>query len=260
MPFHDREDRRYLTFDIFDSLPHAVFTRRGGVSPQPWASLNVGGGIGDEPERVRRNRYLSFETLGRSRDSIYDVWQVHSAEVVIAERARDPETAYRQADAVLTDNPSVTLFMRFADCTPILLHDPVRKVVGLVHAGWQGTVKGTLKAAVEAMRGRYGTDPADLLAAIGPSIGPDHYEIGPDVIARVHEAFGQDAPGLLSRNGNGSTHFDLWAANRLWLEAAGVRRVETSALCTACHLDDWFSHRAEHGRTGRFGALIALQP
>ena len=101
MLFHNRENLRYLTFDLLEEkkITHAIFTRHGGVSPEPWASLNVGGGIGDESERVIRNRFLSFDTLGRAHDSIYDVWQVHSADVVLAKQPRDIAKPYLQADA-----------------------------------------------------------------------------------------------------------------------------------------------------------------
>ena len=96
------------------------------------------------------------------------------------------------------------------------------------------------------------------IALIHTAIGPDHYEIGDEVVARVRESFGSDAVDLLSSLNGGKFHFDLWAANRLWLEGLGVRQIETAGICTACHVDDWYSHRAEHGQTGRFGALIAL--
>jgi hypothetical protein len=155
----------------------------------------------------------------------------------------------------------VTLFMSFADCVPILLYDPLRKVVGLAHAGWQGTVNQVAARAVEAMRDCYGSSPADIWTGIGPSIGLHHYEVGPEVVEQVQRSFGADAAGLLqSFNGGGRSgvNFDLWGANRLALERAGVRHIEVSGLCTACHLEDWFSHRAEKGTTGRFGALIAL--
>jgi hypothetical protein len=127
----------------------------------------------------------------------------------------------------------------------------------LAHAGWKGTVSGTVREAVRAMHDHYGTDPSDILAAIGPSIGPDHYEVGQEVVAQVEQVFGVDSPSLLLPNGH-NRHFDLWAANRLWLEREGVKQIEVAGVCTACHPDDWFSHRAEHGCTGRFGAILAL--
>ncbi len=259
MPFHSDGEIRYYQFGLFDHGPvHAIFTRRGGLSPDPWAALNLGGTVGDDPERVRENCRRALRALDRGLDSVYDVWQVHGVEVAIAESPRPPETPHLEADAILTDRPAVTLMMRFADCVPVFLHDPVRKVVGIAHAGWMGTVRGTLRAAVEAMQTRFGSRLADIQAAIGPSIGPDHYQIGPDVATQVRQAFGAETPKLLAARA-GAVYFDLWAANRLTLEQAGVRQIEVAELCTACHTDDWFSHRAERGRTGRFGAIIALR-
>jgi copper oxidase (laccase) domain-containing protein len=107
------------------------------------------------------------------------------------------------------------------------------------------------------MQQRYGSTSKDIRAGIGPSIGPDHYEVGSDVVDQVTQTFGCDASSLLSK-GAGRVKFDLWAANRLLLERAGVGQVEVAGLCTACHTEDWYSHRAEKGRTGRFGAIIAL--
>jgi YfiH family protein len=258
MPFHTTDGVRYLTFESFPkSIAHAVFTRQGGLSPAPWNSLNLGGTVGDERERVLENRYRAFRALGRDPRSMFDVWQVHSADVVIAQTPHFSQPPEFKADAILTDQPGVTLFMRFADCVPILLHDPGRGVVGIVHAGWQGTVKKILKETIQAMRAAYGSNPADVLAAIGPSIGPDHYEIGPDVIERVRTSFNGDSQALLQAR-DGRVHFDLWAANRLTLEQAGVGQVQVAELCTACAPEDWYSHRAQHGKTGRFGALIAL--
>jgi polyphenol oxidase len=261
MQFHQTEGLRYLTFDIFPkNLTHAIFTRQGGLSPEPWDSLNVGGGVGDERQHVWQNRDRSFAALGRERESLFDVWQVHSADVVIANAPHprlDNPPEYK-ADILLTDNPQVTLFMRFADCTPILLFDPVKNAVALIHAGWLGTVKRAAGEAVKGLRAAYASNPSDILAAIGPSIGPDHYEVGPDVIEKVRYSFGREAESLLLEQPSGRIHFDLWKANRLALEQVGVSQVETAGLCTACHPEDWFSHRAQKGKTGRFGALIAV--
>jgi polyphenol oxidase len=258
MPFSRHNDIRYLTFNIFPAeVEQAVFTRQGGVSPAPWSSLNVGGTVGDEVECVRENRARSFAALNRSLNSLFDVWQVHSADTVFAEGPRNADKDQQKADIILTDKPRITLYMRFADCVPILLYDPKRHVVGLAHAGWQGTVRGASSASIRAMREHYGSKPVDILAAIGPSIGKDHYEVGSDVISQVRGAFGLEADSLIEAR-NGKTYFDLWAANRLQLEKAGVQKIEVAGLCTACNLDDWYSHRAEKGKTGRFGALIAL--
>ena len=113
------------------NITQAVFTRQGGVSPRPWDSLNVGGSIGDDITHVRENRIRSFKALGRAPESIHDVWQVHSADVIYADAPRPLDTEYQKADILLTDNPQVTLFMRFADCTPVLLYDPKKHGCGI---------------------------------------------------------------------------------------------------------------------------------
>jgi YfiH family protein len=257
MSFHQHDSIRYFQFDTL-GLRHAIFTRQGGLSPAPWDSLNVGGTVGDEPMRVRANRNLSLTALGCAPDSVFDVWQVHSAAVVCANAPRRDGESPQQADIMLTDNPNLTLYMRFADCVPILLHDPRQGVIGIAHAGWLGTLRDAAASAITAMKKRYGSEPEDILAGIGPSIGPDHYEIGSDVILQVREKFGNRSDELLESH-NGKIHFDLWKTNKLLLEQAGVRQIEIAEICTACHTHDWFSHRAEKGKTGRFGALISLK-
>ena len=154
---------------------------------------------------------------------------------------------------------NVTLFMRFADCVPVFLYDPVRRVVGIAHAGWLGTVKKIGFKTVQEMTNVFGCNPADVLAGIGPSIGPDQYEVGENVIGAIREAFPEDADALLLKKQNGAVHLDLWAANRLALIEAGVEHIEIAGISTAAHTDDWYSHRAENGKTGRMGALIALR-
>jgi len=250
---------RYFNFETFSrpEITHAIFTRHGGFSPAPWDSLNVGGFIGDDLERVIENRVRAFRAVNREPDSVYDVWQVHSAEVVCTTVPRPPEIPHLRADAILTDNPAVTLFMRFGDCVPILLFDSAKRVVGLVHAGWQGTVKKIVAVAVETMQIVYDSQPESILAGIGPSIGAHHYEVGPEVVAQVEKNFGEFAADLLPVH-NSAVQFDLWNANRVLLEQTGVRHIEIAEICTACHLEDWYSHRAENGKTGRFGALIGL--
>lgn len=260
MPFHQPDAIRYFTFDVFtdEPLTHAVFTRRGGVSPKPWDSLNVGGLRGDDPQRVLQNRILSFMTVGREPESVYDVWQVHSADVIATEGRRPEGVPHRKADAILTDRPEVTLFMRFADCVPILLYDPVRQIVGITHAGWLGTVRQVVSETIKTMISVYRTNPKDILAAIGPSIAPHHYIIGQDVKEAVIGTFGNDANEFITENDE-FTYFDLWAANEYLLRNNGVRVIDNPRICTACHPDDWYSHRGENGQTGRFGVLLALK-
>jgi YfiH family protein len=260
MPFKHNGPVKYYTFKLFNDLfvNHAIFTRRGGVSPPPWDSLNVGGLVGDHQAKVEANRRRAFQALGIHPDTMYDVWQTHSAEIVITNTPRSPETTHKRADIILTNNPDVTLFMRFADCVPILLFDPVRRVVGLVHSGWRGTVKRVPSVAVNAMIERYGCVSKDILAGLGPSIGVDHYEVGTDVLSFIEETLGDESLNVIIHK-NGTHHLDLRKANQILLEQAGIQRMEIANICTACQINDWYSHRGEGGRTGRFGALITLQ-
>jgi YfiH family protein len=250
---------RYYSFESLENtgVTQAVFTRSGGVSKAPFASLNTGGTVGDELGAVAENRQRCFIALERNIATMFDVWQVHSNDVVFAEAPRPVGQPHQRADIILTDQPGVTLFMRFADCVPVFLVDPVRRVVGMVHAGWVGSVNRISAVAVQAMTRQYGCQPGNMLAAIGPSIGVEHYPIGEEVIERVKQSFGDDSGKLLLEYQDG-IHLDLWITNQLVLESQGVRQIEHSGICTACHLEDWFSHRGEAGRTGRFGALLAL--
>ncbi len=252
----------YYQFEQWRETPglaHGVFTRLGGVSAAPWASLNVGSTVGDDPLAVAQNATRMYESLGLDRDRACTVWQVHGAEVVIARERPTDRNWIAQADAIVTDQVDLPLSMRFADCVPVLLYDPVQHALGLVHAGWRGTVAGVPRVALDTMHSAFGTDAANVQAAIGPSIGPDCYQVGEEVVAAVDSAF-NGTDGLIRRASDGSAYFDLWAANRRTLERCGVRQIEVSGLCTASHTDEFFSHRAEHGHTGRFGAVMALRP
>lgn len=250
---------RFFEFESFDAarVSHAVFARQGGVSEGCWSSLNMSISVGDSRANVRENRERAFRAVGRAPHSVADLWQVHSADVVVAERPRDLSVDAARADILITDRPEVTLFLRFADCVPVLLYDPRRRAVALAHAGWKGTLLKAAAVAVQALADQYGSRPADLVAGIGPSIGPCHYEVGPEVVQQVRAVFDGRSAGLLV-DAAGQTHLDLWAANALTLREAGVQQIEVAGLCTACHPADFFSHRGEHGRTGRFGALIGL--
>ena len=259
MTFHYNNQIRYLTFNNLSALKvnHAVFSRHGGVSPWPWESLNLGGTVGDDPRNVLENRNRAFRAINKDYDLVFDVWQVHSDKVICTDAPRRQNEPHQKADAILTNQIGVVLFMRFADCVPILLFDPVKRVIGLVHAGWQGTVKKIVESAVFIMKEKYYSQAEDMVAAIGPSIGPDHYVVGLDVADQVKRAFQDDSNSLLLQQ-NGVIHMDLWKANWLLLKHSGVQNIEIASICTACNKDDWYSHREEHGKTGRFGVLIGL--
>jgi YfiH family protein len=259
MPFQDFNGLRYFHFDIFDghAITQALFTRRGGVSPMPWRSLNVGGTVGDDPVRVQENRRQVFKTSGRDVESLHDVWQVHSADVVHADGPRG-NSPPKKADIIITSNPEITLFMRFADCVPIYLYDPHTPAICIAHAGWLGTVRRAAEVAVRAMITTFGSSPENLLAGIGPSIGPDHYEVGQEVLTQFSSSFGASASDHIVEHEQRS-YLNLWSANKHLLEEQGVSEIETAGICTACENEDWFSHRAEHGETGRFAAIFNLE-
>ncbi|MCC7206888.1 MAG: peptidoglycan editing factor PgeF [Anaerolineae bacterium] len=241
-----------------DEVKHGVFTRLGGVSRAPWASLNVGGTVGDTLDAVKENLRRIYAALHVDGERACTVWQVHSADAVVVTGQTPGRRWLARADGMVTDVPGVPLTMRFADCVPILFFDPVRRAIGIAHAGWRGTVSGAAASTLRAMQAAFGSHPADVQAAIGPSIGPAHYQVGPEVVAAVEAAFGPDH-GLIRRANDGSAYLDLWAANRLALERAGVRQIEAAEMCTASRVDEFFSHRAEHGKTGRFCAVISLR-
>jgi len=258
MPFHERAGLRFYSFDIFpETITQAVFTRRGGVSPNPWASLNLGGSVGDDPTRVAENRLRIFRATRRDPASIHDLCLAHGTDILYADAPQPIAEPPIRADIIFTDNPAVTLFMRFGDCVPILFHDPTKNVIGVAHAGWLGTARGVVQSAVAGMQARYGCDPKNIVAGIGPSICAEHYQVGADVVAQFQEKFPQDVHRMIQTQ-NGNSFLNLWESNSIQLQNAGVKQIQVSGICTACHLDDWFSHRAEKGKTGRFGALMAL--
>ncbi len=254
-----------IPFLRFESLPdngrvqHAIFTRQGGVSPAPFASLNLSVSVPDEKERVYANRRRAYGVYGRDTHTVVHAHLVHGRDVACVTQANNG-TWLPEVDAILTNQPGCALTMNFADCTPILLYDPVHHAIGLGHAGWQGTVKDLPGAMVAAMQREFGSDPAELIAGVGPCIGPCCYEVGEVVVTAVHAAFPDPEtlflPNLQSPISN--PRFDLPEANRRNLQRAGVRHIELADLCTACRTDLFFSHRAEQGKTGRFGSIFIL--
>lgn len=259
MPFYNVGSIKYYRFDALENqgLYHAVFTRHGGFSPTPWHSMNFGASVGDDLRRVLQNRETALSVLNLKPESVFDLYQVHSSKIVITDRPLSPNEPHIKADAILTNRPNVTLMMRFADCVPILLFDPVNRAIGIVHAGWIGTVDQIVKKALLGMIENYATNPIDVITTIGPSIGPDHYSIGREVLDRIHASFGEKAELLIS-NHDGKSHLDLWKANQAILTEVGVKKIEISGICTCCNLNDWYSHRGENGETGRFGVVFGL--
>lgn len=238
-------------------LTHGVFTRLGGISGEPWSSLNVGSTVGDDPDHVAHNKTTMVQALGVDPGQAATVWQVHGCETVVMSQPTAPGSALQKADGMVTDQPGLLLVMRFADCVPILFYDPVQQVVGLAHAGWRGTVVGAGPSVVQQMCAVYGCQPENIRAGIGPSIGPERYQVGVEVVDAVQDAFG-DVSGLINQAADGSSYLNLWEANRRALVAVDVHKIEVAHLCTASNTHEFYSHRAEQGKTGRFGAAIGL--
>jgi YfiH family protein len=247
------------SFESFNSqqVQVEVITRNGGISPQPWDSLNLGGTVGDDPSNVKTNRICVIQTFNLDANSIYDVWQVHSADWIHATQGRPQSEPHKKADIIITDKPELVLMMRFADCVPIFIYDPVRKAIGIAHAGWLGTSKDVAGTLVRAMSTQFGSKPGDLLAAIGPAICLEHYPVGKEVIDAIEKTIDADIQYVVKDN-NGKKHIDLKKCNALQFRNAGLIEIENSEMCTACDFDNWFSHRGGNGKTGRFGAFIKL--
>lgn len=250
---------RFNSLRHLAGLDHAVFTRRGGISPSPFDSLNVGATVGDAFSNVQANRERMAGVIGVQEADNRTVWQVHGTNVFVARQDEPATSPPPQADGIITGDPGVPLVMRFADCVPILFYDPVRRVIGMAHAGWRGTVQGIGPATLAAMERTFGSCPEDIICGIGPAIGPCCYEVGPEVVAEVRSAFPHPNGLLVKPVNGGRSRFDLWAANERALREAGARHVEVAGLCTACQNYEFFSHRADAGRTGRFGAIIVMR-
>jgi YfiH family protein len=261
MKIHKEGQIRFNTFPSFDkeeSIVHGIFLRDGGCSPEPWKSLNLSTTVGDSKENVIENRTRIMDVLKLPKDDYFDVWQVHSTNVVLTKKPRSRDQNYIQADAIICNTPGVALLMRFADCVPILLFDPVHLVIGIVHAGWIGSLQRIAKRTIERMEEVYGTDPQTVIAGIGPSISVGHYPVGTEVIEQTKKSFPLEWEQLVLIRGN-QYHLDLWKTNELVLIESGVRKIEHSMICTATNTTDWFSHRGEKGKTGRFGIVISLK-
>lgn len=252
------------TFESLAARPLSahVSTRHGGVSPAPWATLNFSVARGDDPERVRRNRLRLAEAVAAPAAGFVTCQQVHGVQIALVD---EQDAGQRQpgCDGLATNRANLPLMLVFGDCVPVLLYDPVRHALAAVHAGWRGTVSGAAVAALAAMRRAFSTDPADVLAAIGPSIGPQSYYVGAEVVEQAHAGLnGADRFFHYAGQDDANPRFDLWAANRAQLAEAGVppAQIEVSGIDTATHTHDFYSHRAEQGRCGLFSLVAWLQP
>ena len=264
---HNKNGLVYLTADGFDAaggVAHGFSTRLGGVSDGIYASLNLGMNRGDDPDKVAENYRRFCAAIGADPRRVVCASQVHGdvvRTVTTADLGVDldqPEPW--QADGLVTDIPGVVLTVFTADCLPILLYDPVRKVVGAVHAGWRGTALGIVTRAVERMVECYGCQRLDILAAIGPGISKCCFETHEDVPNAMTESLGASALHGIQVLPTGKFRVDLKALNVCRLKGAGLdeEHIAVSADCTACLPEKYWSHRYTHGQRGSQAAMISL--
>ena len=240
------------------AVPHGFTTRLGGVSTGVLSSLNLGNHRGDTPETVAENYRRLGQAIGFSPEQLVLTRQTHSnivRQVGRQDAAGLDHRMYPECDGLITNEPGVGLVVCTADCTPILLHDPVTGAVGAVHAGWRGTASGIVAKAVEAMGSAFGAKPENICAAIGPNIGKCCFETDADVPEAMEKAFG-DAAAEYIRQVECKYYVNLKGLNALWLRRAGVRSIEISEECTACQPEKYWSHRVTRGERGAQGAVI----
>lgn len=240
---------RLLTSSLLEGFRHGFTTRDGGISRGPFRSLNLSAAVGDDPERIEENWKRLRQSTGLA---FARVRQVHGCRVVEADGEAAPG---EEADAVISTTPGVAASVSVADCAPVLLADPRSGAVAAVHAGWRGTLARVAAKGVRALVVRHGARPSDILAAIGPGIGPCCFEVSRELAVRFRDELG----AVTGNPRDLGSRADLWRANEQILRGAGLarRRIEVLGRCTSCEDDLFFSHRRDQGRTGRHLAFIA---
>ena len=257
---------RFQNLSKQSGVDHFVSTRSGGLSPSPYESLNLGFHVEDNPQTVLKNRERLAANIGIPLSHFTIPKQIHSGTVTIVPEemrgygAAALDTAVEATDAMITDVPRLCLTVLAADCVLVLFFDPQKKVIAAVHAGWRGTVKLAAQKTAETLKQEFNCDPTELLVGIGPSIGPCHYEVGPEVIAQVEDTFGSTDSYITNETSDGKGYFNLWEANKGQVMKVGipVQNIEVAQICTYCNAHLFFSERHQKGRTGRFGAGIML--
>ena len=237
-------------------------TRHEGVSRPPYNSLNLGTNTLDPPHNVEGNRSLLARAFDIGQEALVTVRQVHGSDILVIDEPNEDYSHFLslESDAIITNQPGVMIGICVADCAPILLMDPEKRVIAAVHAGWQGTASKLVSKTVAGLKNLFECDPAALQVAIGPSIGKCCYEVD----APVKQAFAKnDIPwdAFAERSSEGKWRLDLAAANRELLISAGVpaAAIQISDMCVSCHRELFFSYRRDSGDTGRQMGFIMLK-
>ncbi len=246
---------------------HAFSTRLGGVSRGPYATMNFSFTRGDDPADVQENYTRMARALGVKKERMVLTWQTHTTNVrVVTEKDEGKgvvkERDYRDVDGLVTNRPGVTLVTFFADCVPLYFVDLKNRAIGLSHSGWRGTMNRMGAQTLDAMKKEFGTDPTDVVCAVGPSICQDCYEVGPEVIEEFKHTFAKkDHSRLFYEKPNGKFQLDLWEANRIVLLEAGVpnEQISVTDICTHCNPTLLFSHRTNPKERGNLCAFLCLK-
>ena len=256
----------YLTFPMLESLgvvKHLISTRLGGVSQGDLSTMNLSFSRGDAPENVLENYRRIAKVLACEVGDMVASDQTHTTNVRLVTEADKGKGIlcprdYRDVDGLVTDIPGVVLVTYYADCVPLFFVDPIKKVIGLAHSGWRGTVDRMGEVVVKSMEKHFGSNVTDIYAAVGPSICRDCYEVSEEVASQFMFEFGETVvtPGKVS----GKFQLDLWMTNRMILEQAGIpaTQIQVTDICTCHNRDYLFSHRATGGKRGNIAAFLAL--
>ncbi len=261
------EDFEYITFPIlskYDELLHCFTTRKGGVSEGPYESMNLGLGSGDDRSKVRKNYEILAEKLDIDLYSIIKPYQSHTSNIKYVGEKDRKKTFLKpdklmDVDGLITDKRNVALITIHADCTPIFFYDPTKKVIGMAHAGWRGTVDNIAGKMVNELLDTMDSKPEDIKVAIGPSLGQSCFEVDKDV-ADIFLEKDKKFEEFMIKKGI-KYHFDLWEINKYLLMSKGIKEenIEVSGLCTKCRNDLFFSHRGQKGKRGLMAGLIMLR-
>lgn len=256
----------YPLLDETGIVEHCFTTRMGGVSEDIFSTLNLSFSRGDNPDSVMENYRRVARVFGKTVDDFICTDQTHTTNVL---RVGKEETGfgvtkprpYTDVDGLITDVPGVILSTFYADCVPLYFVDPVHKAIGLSHSGWRGTVGRMGQKTLEAMKEAFGTNPEDVIAAVGPSICQECYEISEDVAEHFYKEFEGHGDEILINKGNGKHQLDLWKTNEIVMLEAGIlpEHLAVTNICTCCNSEILFSHRASQGKRGNLAAFLMLK-
>lgn len=258
-----------LYFPILENtgiVEHCFTTRVGGVSEGIFDSLNLSFSRGDDESAVMENYDRLAAALDTRKEQFVCTDQTHTTNVIRVGKEDcgygvTRQKPYTDVDGLVTDEPGVVLSTFFADCVPLYFVDTVNRAIGLSHSGWRGTVGRMGQRTLEKMATEFGTNPKDIVAAVGPSICQDCYEVSEDVAEEFIKEFSGHADEILINKGNGKYQLDLWKTNEIVLIEAGVKKenIAVTNICTCCNPDLLFSHRASKGKRGNLGAFMYIR-